>query len=402
MCRASPSVVGPAGDTMNAEPVDPARRTVLGRIASSMVAGLAGSTGFAAPVTTSDSAASTATSKSSEVTGEGGALGRGCNCGLIDAHSHYLPPTYAQALADEGLVTLDGGFPVPQWSEEKALAHMDRHNIEVSMLSVSSPTVGFLKDSLARQRLAREVNEFAAALVRGNPHRFGAFATLPLPNVQASLQEIGHALDVLRLDGVVMETNIHGVYLGDAQLDPLFAELNRRRATLFLHPTSPPCLEAVGLGRPAPILEFPMDTARTVADLIFAGTLTRYPDIRLIIPHAGGALTALAERIASFSTLPFLTQRPAGGAEEVRRVLASLYYDLAGSASDGSIERLRRLTSLTHILFGSDFPFTPPTGIDANVEGFRTLNGLTPTEHEAIAKRNAFALFPRLAARTAR
>ena len=153
----------------------------------------------------------------------------------------------------------------------------------------------------------------------------------------------------------------------------------------------------MGLGRPAPILEFPMDTARTVTDLVFAGTLTRYPDIRMIIPHAGGALTAVAERIAAFSSLPFLKQRPGGGAAEVNRVLASLYYDLAGSASDAAIERLRRLTSMTHILFGSDFPFTPAAGIEANVESFRTLTGLTISEHEAIANGNASRLFPRFA-----
>ncbi len=360
---------------MHTHTLPPTRRAALARMVAPLALGMASAADAAPP-----------------------ALSSRCECGLIDAHSHYLPPSYAQALADAGLVTLDGGFPVPQWSEEKALAHMDRHNIEVSMLSVSSPTVGFLKAPLARQRLAREVNTFAGALVQRKPQRFGAFATLPLPDVDASLAEIGYALDVLHLDGVVMETNVHGIYLGDARLDPLFAELNRRRATLFLHPTSPPCLEAVGLGRPAPILEFPMDTARTVTDLIFAGTLTRYPDIRIIIPHAGGALTALAERIAGFSALPFLKQKPAGGAEEVKRVLAALYYDLAGSASDASIERLRRITSLTHVLFGSDFPFTPPSGVVANVENFRTLGGLSAAEHEGMARDNAQRLFPRISA----
>ena len=376
------------------------RRATLGYIASSVALGITGAATGCATVPAGSAAAKATIKATTDASATGAYTGR-CTCGLVDAHSHYLPPSYAHALADQGLVTLDGGFPVPQWSEEKALAHMDRHNIEASILSVSSPSVGFLKNSLARQRLAREVNDFAAGLVKRKPNRFGAFATLPLPDINASLAEIGYALDALRLDGVVMETNVHGIYLGDARLDPIFAELNRRRATLFLHPTSPPCLEAVGLGRPAPILEFPLDTTRTVTDLIFAGTLTRYPDIRMIIPHAGGALTAVAERLAGFSALPFLKQRPAGGAEEVSQVLASLYYDLAGSASNGAIERLRQLTSLNHILFGSDFPFTPAAGIDANVEGFRTLSGLTGPEHEGIARTNALRLFPRLD-RTAR
>ena len=320
-----------------------------------------------------------------------------CACGLVDAHSHYLPPVYARALAAAGLSTLDGGFPVPAWSDSQLLTHMDRQNIDISMLSVSSPTVSFLDDILARKQLARDVNEYAAELIQRRPDRFGAFATLPLPDVASSLAELDYALDVLELDGVVMETNFHGIYLGDTRLDPIFSELNRRKATVFLHPTSPPCFEAVGLNRPAPIIEFPLDTSRTVTDLIFAGTLQKYPDIRMIIPHAGGALTALAERIATFSTLPFLQQRPARGAEEVREVLASLYYDLASSASEGTIERLRRITSMTNVLFGSDFPFTPESAISANVQSFRQLGNLSEAEHQAIARHNALRLFPRFA-----
>ena len=360
----------------------PTRRAVLSRLSASAVLGLAGVSAQRSATAADVAAADKPNYR--------------CSCGLVDAHSHFLPPVYAQALAEQGLVTLDGGFPVPAWSEEKALAHMDKHGIETSMLSVSSPTVSFLKDASARQRLAREINNYSAALVQRMPQRFGAFATLPLPDIQAAIGEIGYALDVLKLDGVVMETNVHGIYLGDTRLEPVFAELHRRKATVFLHPTSPPCLESLGLGRPAPILEFPLDTSRTVTDLVFAGTLTRYPDIRMIIPHAGGALTAVAERIAGFSALPFLKQKPAGGAAEVKRVLASLYYDLAGSASDAAIERLRRLTTVKNVLFGSDFPFTPAAGIDANVEAFRTLSGLSALEHEDMARGNARRLFPRL------
>ncbi|WP_027897342.1 amidohydrolase family protein [Zestomonas thermotolerans] len=319
-----------------------------------------------------------------------------CGCGLVDVHTHYLPPLYVQALADAGLVTLDGGFPVPEWSEQAVLAHMAKHNIKAVMLSVTSPSVGFLKAREERRKMARYLNEFAADVVQRNPGRFGAFATLPMADMEDAIAELEYALDHLKLDGVVVETNTDGCYLGNPRLEPLFAALDKRKSTLFLHPTSPACFEAVGLGRPAPILEFPMDTARTVTDLIYAGTLSHYPNIRMIVPHGGGALPALAHRIAQFSTLPFLTQKPSGGAEEVRKVLASLYYDLAGSAHDGAVESLRRLTTTSHILFGSDFPFTPPAGVEANVKGVRNLKGLSRAEHEGIARDNALALFPRL------
>lgn len=319
-----------------------------------------------------------------------------CNCGLVDVHAHYLPPQYTQALHDAGLVTLDGGFPIPAWSEAATLAHMQQHGIEALMLSVSSPSVGFVHDPVKRRELAHHVNEFAAAIVQRNPQKFGAFATLPLPDIEASLAELHYALDELGLDGVVVETNSDGLYLGNPQFEPLFAELDKRAAVLFLHPTAPACFEAVGLGRPAPIIEYPMDTARTVTDLIFSGTLNRYPNIKVILSHAGGALPALAHRLGFTSVLPMLNPRPAGGAEEVRRVLQSLYFDLAGSANDAAVQSLRWITSTSHILFGSDFPFTPPPAVTGNVTGVRTLKGLSAEEHEGIARNNAYALFPRL------
>lgn len=319
-----------------------------------------------------------------------------CSCGLLDVHAHYLPPQYVQALSDAGLVTLDGGFPIPSWSEAQTLAHMEQHGIESLILSVSSPSVGFVKDQSKRVALARHVNEFAADIVRRNPQKFGAFATLPLPHIDDSLAELRYALDELGLDGVVVETNTDGLYLGNPCFEPLFAELDRRSAVLFLHPTSPACFDAVGLGRPAPIIEFPIDTARTVTDLIFSGTLTRYPNIKVILSHAGGALPSLAQRIGFTSTLPMLKTRPAGGGEEVRQVLKSLYYDLAGAANDAAVQSLQWLTSTSHIVFGSDFPFTPPPAVTANVKGVRNLKGLTPEEHEGIARTNAHALFPRL------
>ena len=130
---------------------------------------------------------------------------------------------------------------------------MDANGIDTMMLSVSSPSVGFLPDEAARVKLAHRINEDVAQTVKAHPGRFGGFATLPLPHIEASLREIQHAFDELELDGVVIETNTDGKYLGNPALAPIFDTLNARHATIFLHPTTPGCFEAVGLGRPAPL-----------------------------------------------------------------------------------------------------------------------------------------------------
>src|SRR5208282_4146085 len=121
----------------------------------------------------------------------------------------------------------------PHWSVEATLAMMDRTGIATGMLSVSSPGVHFGNDKNARL-LARSVNEFAARMIGDHRGRFGGFASLPLPDVDGALAEIAYALDTLKLDGVVMLTNFNGVYLGDKRLDPVFDELNRRGAVVFI------------------------------------------------------------------------------------------------------------------------------------------------------------------------
>jgi predicted TIM-barrel fold metal-dependent hydrolase len=320
-----------------------------------------------------------------------------CQCGLIDVHAHCLSPAYQAALTNAGLLSLDGGYPVPEWSPEKALDIMDRTGIDAMVLSVSSPSVGFLKEKRERVALARLINEDAAGVIRQYPGRFGALATLPLPHVPESLAEIAYAFDELKLDGVVIETNTDGKYLGHADLAPIFDELNRRRATVFLHPTSPECFEAVGLGRPAPLFEFPVDTARTIIDLIFSDTFKRCPDLKLILPHAGGVLPSIARRVALLSGMPAMKPHPKPGSE-VMAELQKLYYDVAMSANQSTFDSLRTLAPLSQILFGTDFPFQPPANVQTNVDDFRALSGLSAAEHEAIARGTALQLFPRLAA----
>ncbi len=319
----------------------------------------------------------------------------GCACGRIDVHSHFLPEVYVAALAKADLKALDGGMPIPAWSAEAAIQMMDRQQIETAMISLSSPSTHFLEPG-RRAGLVREVNAAGAALMSAHPGRFGFFATLPMPDVEASLAEIRHAFDVLGVDGVILETNIDGIYLGAPAFAPVFAELNRRRATLFLHPTSPACFEALALGRPAPLLEFPLDATRTLVDLLYARTLQTHPDIKVIVPHGGAALPALVARIAAFAGLPFINPRPASEAE-VFETLARLYYDVALSGHPVAFAGLRRIAPVSQILFGSDWPFTPEIGVARNIHQLAQ-NGLSEADLAAIARENAKRVFPRLAA----
>jgi predicted TIM-barrel fold metal-dependent hydrolase len=219
--------------------------------------------------------------------------------GLIDVHSHFVTDSYVRQATAAGHQHPDGMDGWPTWSAEEHLALMDRHGIATAMLSMSSPGVHFGDDDAAR-RLAREVNEDAAAVVTAHPDRFGFFASLPLPDVDGALAEIRYALDDLGADGVVLLSNFRGTYLGSPDLEPVLAELDRRRAVVFLHPTSPAGWEWSALGKPRPMIEYIFDTTRTVTDLLTSGALEHHPNMTVVVPHCGGALPVLADRIGEF------------------------------------------------------------------------------------------------------
>jgi 6-methylsalicylate decarboxylase len=310
---------------------------------------------------------------------------------LIDVHAHFLPDQYRDALAIAGIDQPDGFPRVPTWSAEDHVAVMDRVGIASAVLSVSSPGVQFGAGLTASDAvsLARHVNDVAAATISQHPGRFGAFASLPIADVDESLAEIERALDGLLLDGVNVLTNVDGVYLGDASLEPIMTELNRRSAIVFIHPTSPACWECTSLGYPRPMIEFPFDTTRAVTNMLLSETLARHPDIRWIVPHAGGTLPFLAPRIAGISVL-LGADDPAAVVAQLRR----LHYDLAGSANAAVVAALLGFVDRSQILYGSDWPFTPEPIVGAAM-GWITGhdNPITPAEMSAAAVR----LFPRLA-----
>ncbi|WP_225635565.1 amidohydrolase family protein [Streptomyces solaniscabiei] len=315
--------------------------------------------------------------------------------GFVDVHAHFVTDSYVRQARAAGHELPDGVPAWPGWSAEAHLELMDRVGIRTAILSVSSPGVHFGDDAAAR-RLARETNEEAARVTAGHPGRFGFFASLPLPDVDGALTEVAYAFDELGADGVVLETNTHGVYLGDARLEPLFAELGRRRAVVFLHPTSPVCWEHSALGRPRPMVEFIFDTARTVTDLLMAGTLGRHPGLRVIVPHCGGALPVLADRIDGFMKL-FLPSG-AGDAPDAVEQLRRLHYDMAGPAFPRQVPALLSLVEPDRLLYGSDYCWTPAHGVDAHVATVDTAPvPAGAADWRSLTTANAHRLLPRLA-----
>ncbi|KAF2021207.1 amidohydrolase 2 [Aaosphaeria arxii CBS 175.79] len=293
----------------------------------------------------------------------------------IDVHSHFLPPDYHDALMANGHEKVDGMPEIPPWSTEAHLEMMAINNVSKSILSISSPGTHIVpgKDQLG-QDLTRHCNSYAARLKREYPDKFGFWAALPLPDVDAALKEIDIAV-AEGADGFGMMTNYHGHYLGSPRLDPIFQRLNELEAIVFMHPTKP-CIhhpnssattDALPFGSeyPVPIFEFFFDTARAVVNLFYSGTVEKYSKITFIIPHVGGSMPPLFSRFIRFGhVVPGV--KPLNHSLVRSQIRDQFYFDLAGTIFDGSEGSLGQLKAfvegyeISHkqLLYGSDFPFT--------------------------------------------
>jgi predicted TIM-barrel fold metal-dependent hydrolase len=311
--------------------------------------------------------------------------------GLVDVHAHFLTPEYVEAASAAGHGSPDGMPGWPAWDASAHLGLMDRWGVAVSLLSISSPGVHFGDDGAA-QRLARHVNDAGAEVRRAHPDRFGHFASLPLPDVDGALAELAYAVDELGCDGVTIETNAGGRYLGDPAFAPLWTELERRRTPVFVHPTSPPHAEAIALGRPRPMLEFLFDTGRAVSDLVFSGTLQRYPGIPWIFTHGGGVLPLLAERLELFRTA---FAGDAGG-PTVPEQVGELWFDIAGTPFPHQVPAFERAFGTDRLLYGSDFCWTPPAAVGAQLASIDAATRPAGTTWRELTTRNCARLFPGL------
>ncbi len=313
----------------------------------------------------------------------------------IDTHHHITPPKYLEREMDRIIAAAPHYKQTTLgWTPQKAVDVMDASGIETAITSISAPGIWFGDDKKARG-VARDCNEFAARMMQDHKGCFGTFAVLPIPDVDGSLAEIAYAFDELKVDGIGIVTVLGTMYPGDTALMPVWEELNRRKAVVYFHPTVQDCCTGLIPGIVAPMMEFPFDTTRAITSLAAGGVFAHCPDIRFIFSHGGGALTALAPRIAShLDRQAHLKPLMPDGAMGVFR---KLYYDIVGVAHPMPFGALRQLTEMSHLLYGSDYPFWAP---QVTIDGIMRL-GLTAKEIAAIERDNALALVPTLKAKMA-
>lgn len=313
--------------------------------------------------------------------------------GIIDVHHHVSPPSFIREIVAQGA----GERPVVGWTLEKSLEDMDKAGVAVAITSITTPGVWFNDDGRAG-RLARECNDFGAGLMSRYPKRFGLFAALALPDVDASLKEIGYAFDILKADGVGLLTSFGDKWLGDRKFWPVLEELNRRKAVVYTHPTAANCCRNLIPEVHYSVIELATDTSRAIASLLFTGAAARFPDITFIFSHAGGTLPFLLERFTRYPGLDRglglnldIAGKVPGGVEAM---LQKFYYDIAQAAHPAAMASLLKLVPISQVLFGTDFPFR--TAGD-HIRGM-VASGLSGEQTRAISRLNALKLFPRFAA----
>jgi predicted TIM-barrel fold metal-dependent hydrolase len=312
---------------------------------------------------------------------------------LIDTHHHFYPPELLKRWLDWETANKQPHYPgVEKWSPASTIEGMDKAGIRVAMLSLASvPGTWFDVSASEANRLARVSNDYAAKMMQDHPGRFGLFAPLSMLDIDATLKEIEYAFNTLKADGINLQSNYGDKWLGHASYKPVFDELNRRKAIIYVHPLVANCCGNLSVGTFPAVIEVPHDTTRTVTSLLLSGGLARWRDIKWIFSHAGGTIPMMAGRIDAFyGNRPNLKEfAPDGIMGEMRR----LYYDTANATSAPTMAALNKLVPVSQITYGTDFPYF---GLD-QFESLKTL-GLGADDLSAIGSGNAMRLVPRLKA----
>ena len=310
---------------------------------------------------------------------------------VIDTHHHFYPPAYLKKMDDWESARKIPHYPgVPEWTPARAVEQLDKNGVRMAVISLAStPGVWFDAGAEAANKTALLCQNYAAEMRRDYPGRFGIFAPLSMMNIDVTLKEIEHAFDVIKAEGINLQTNYGDKWLGNPLYKPVLEELNRRKAVVFVHPLVAACCARLSVGTFPAVIEVPHDTTRTVTSLLLSGSFARYRDIKWLFSHAGGTIPMMAGRLdAFFGKRPNLKQFAPDG---IFGELARLYYDTANATSAPAIAALRKLVPVSQITFGSDYPYF---SLDQKKD-FAKL-GFSAAEVQAIENGNVTRLIPRL------
>jgi predicted TIM-barrel fold metal-dependent hydrolase len=308
----------------------------------------------------------------------------------IDLHFHLIPKFYQDAAYEAGAGPAIGRYP--DWSPELALEVMEAHGIEFALTSLAQPGVQF-GDPAAAHVLGRRCNDYAADLAARFPKRFGGLAVVPMFDPRSAVEEIGYALDRLKLDGVCLFASYGEKFLGDPLFDPVLAALDARDAVVFVHPALHPSSRKLDLPWPGFMMEYLFDTTRAVVNLVFSGAIVRFPRIHFVLAHAGALVPYFAWRL---SVSPMIDARmPQISREEIFARLRRFWYDIALSPSAETMACLNAIAAPERIVFGSDWPFANARVVAEALRTYETSVPIAPDARDAIDRGNALALLAR-------
>ena len=307
----------------------------------------------------------------------------------IDVHFHLIPPFYRDAVYETGRGPAIGKYP--DWTPQIALDVMDAHGIELALTSLAQPGVGFGAPE-TMQALARRCNEYAAELVARWPSRFGAFATVPMGDLDLALTEISHALDTLGFDGVSLFASYGEKFLGDRSFDPILEMLNARGAVAFVHPRLHPSSKGLALPWPAFMMEYLFDTTRAAVNLAFGGATERFPRIAFVLAHAGGLMPYFAWRL---SVAPMIDARlPQVPPEQILARLRHFWFDTALAPTPQTMACLAGVARPERVVFGTDWPFANAKVVAQAMKTYDAATLVGGLQTAAIDRANALSLFP--------
>ena len=287
----------------------------------------------------------------------------------LDLHTHFYPPIYfdrirelpsefsfAASPSGQTIITYRGarffGVTPAMTDVSLRLEDMDRVGIDVEVVSLSTPNV-FFADAQHQPEIARMVNDAYAELIALHPTRFKGFASIPMDDPDAALQELHRAINELKLNGVILLSNIGGKPLTSPEYRPFFAEANRMKLCILLHPMLPANAEPFREYVLGPIIGFMFDTTLAVARMCFDGLLREFPDIRWIVAHLGGAVPYLMERMDNgWRDFP---ECRAKIDELPSAYLKRLYYDTV-NFNPHMLMLVRDMIGSDRMVLGSDYP----------------------------------------------